>query len=98
MKAGGILMLLLAFFLVAMPAVAVTPVVTNGALALTLGTKIIAGEEVGALVVSESVIAPAVSSRADGLQLLLVLVSLAAGGLMSLLYGKVLHRRYKFNH
>jgi hypothetical protein len=59
-KAGGLIMLLLAALLVAMPAAAVTPGVANGADASMLGTKINIQEEVGGTFTAEMMAALAV--------------------------------------
>lgn len=60
MKGSGLIMLLLAALLVAMPAAAFTFTVDNGADALMLGTKINVQEEVGGIFTSENMIALAV--------------------------------------
>jgi hypothetical protein len=59
-KASGLIMLLLAALLVAMPAAAVTPGVANGADASMLGAKITLQEEVGGVLAAESMAALAV--------------------------------------
>jgi peptidoglycan/LPS O-acetylase OafA/YrhL len=59
-KAAGLIVLLLAALLVAMPAAASTLGVFNGADALMLGTKIIVQEEVGGILAAENMAARAV--------------------------------------
>ena len=59
-RASGLIVLLLAALLVAMPAAAVTKGVANGVDASTLGTKINIQEEVGGVLAAESMAALAV--------------------------------------
>jgi hypothetical protein len=82
MKGAGMLMLLLAFLLVAMPVAAVSTMDINGAVsASALQTKIIGGEEVGALVLAENVTVPSVGTEA--LVISMILVSAFLGLLVS---------------